>query len=119
MRPDLQRLAPPSTVSSGRCKGSATFLYVTGHASRPRLIGEAADGHHDRGRDAREEGDDDDRKAAALAAVPGVASAGVSGPAFFVNGTVHRTVGTPNGSVRGRVRRRIRSTRSTSSSEPR
>jgi hypothetical protein len=37
MRPDLQRLAPPSTVSSGRCKGSATFLYVTGHASRPRL----------------------------------------------------------------------------------
>jgi hypothetical protein len=33
--------------------------------------------------------------AAALAAVPGVASAGVSGPAFFVNGTVYRTVGTP------------------------
>ena len=33
--------------------------------------------------------------AAAIAAIPGVASAGVSGPAFFVNGTVYRTVGTP------------------------
>src|SRR5688500_11442657 len=32
---------------------------------------------------------------AALAALSGVASAGVSGPAFFVNGTVYRTVGTP------------------------
>jgi hypothetical protein len=30
-----------------------------------------------------------------LAAVPGSALAGVSGPAFFVNGTVYRTVGTP------------------------
>ena len=33
--------------------------------------------------------------AVALAAVPGVALAGVSGPAFYVNGTVYRTVGTP------------------------
>jgi hypothetical protein len=32
---------------------------------------------------------------AALAMIPGVASAGVGGPAFFVNGTVYRTVGTP------------------------
>jgi hypothetical protein len=31
----------------------------------------------------------------ALAVVPGVASAGVSGPAFYVNGSVYRTVGTP------------------------
>jgi hypothetical protein len=30
-----------------------------------------------------------------LAVVPGAASAGVSGPAFYVNGTVYRTVGTP------------------------
>jgi hypothetical protein len=27
--------------------------------------------------------------------VPGVASAGVTGPAFYVNGTAYRTVGTP------------------------
>ena len=33
--------------------------------------------------------------ATAMAMVPGMASAGVSGPAFFVNGTVYRTVGTP------------------------
>lgn len=33
--------------------------------------------------------------AATLALVPGMASAGVSGPAFYVNGTVYRTVGTP------------------------
>lgn len=33
--------------------------------------------------------------AAALAVVPGVAVAGVGGPAFYVNGTVYRTVGTP------------------------
>lgn len=34
--------------------------------------------------------------AIALAAVPGIASAGgVGGPAFYVNGTVYRTVGTP------------------------
>ncbi len=33
--------------------------------------------------------------AVALTAVPGVALAGVSGPAFYVNGTVYRTVGTP------------------------
>lgn len=33
--------------------------------------------------------------AAALAVVPGVALAGVSGPAFYVNGTLYRTVGTP------------------------
>lgn len=31
----------------------------------------------------------------ALAAVPATASARVSGPAFYVNGTVYRTVGTP------------------------
>jgi len=31
----------------------------------------------------------------ALAAVPAAASAGVGGPAFYVNGTVYRTVGTP------------------------
>jgi hypothetical protein len=33
--------------------------------------------------------------ATAMAMVPGVASARVSGPAFFVNGTLYRTVGTP------------------------
>ena len=33
--------------------------------------------------------------AATLAAVPGMALAGVGGPAFYVNGTVYRTVGTP------------------------
>jgi hypothetical protein len=33
--------------------------------------------------------------AAALAVVPGAALAGVSGPAFYVNGIVYRTVGTP------------------------
>ncbi len=34
--------------------------------------------------------------AAVLAAVPGAAfAAGVGGPAFYVNGTVYRTVGTP------------------------
>jgi hypothetical protein len=33
--------------------------------------------------------------AAALATVPGVALARVSGPAFYVNGSVYRTVGTP------------------------
>jgi hypothetical protein len=33
--------------------------------------------------------------AAVLAMVPGVASAGVSGPAFYVNGTLYRTVATP------------------------
>lgn len=34
--------------------------------------------------------------AAAMSSVPGVALAGgVSGPAFYVNGTVYRTVGTP------------------------
>jgi hypothetical protein len=32
---------------------------------------------------------------AVLALVPGAASAGVGGPAFYVNGTVYRTVGTP------------------------
>jgi hypothetical protein len=31
----------------------------------------------------------------AAALVPGVAQAGVTGPAFYVNGTVYRTVGTP------------------------
>jgi hypothetical protein len=31
----------------------------------------------------------------ALAAVPAMASAGVGGPAFYVNGQVYRTVGTP------------------------
>jgi hypothetical protein len=33
--------------------------------------------------------------AAAMSLIPGVASARVSGPSFFVNGTVYRTVGTP------------------------
>ncbi len=33
--------------------------------------------------------------AAVLALVPGAASARVSGPAFYVNGTVYRTVATP------------------------
>ena len=33
--------------------------------------------------------------AVALAVVPGMALAAVSGPAFYVNGTVYRTVGTP------------------------
>lgn len=32
---------------------------------------------------------------AVIALLPGVAQAGVSGPAFYVNGTVYRTVGTP------------------------
>jgi hypothetical protein len=32
---------------------------------------------------------------AVLAVIPGVALAGVSDPAFYVNGTVYRTVGTP------------------------
>lgn len=31
----------------------------------------------------------------AIALLPGVAQAGVTGPAFYVNGTVYRTVGTP------------------------
>lgn len=33
--------------------------------------------------------------AVALASITGVASAGVGGPAFYVNGTLYRTVGTP------------------------
>lgn len=33
--------------------------------------------------------------AVALAAIPSTALAGVSGPAFYVNGTAYRTVGTP------------------------
>jgi hypothetical protein len=33
--------------------------------------------------------------AAAITAVPGAAFAGVGGPAFYVNGVVYRTVGTP------------------------
>jgi hypothetical protein len=33
--------------------------------------------------------------AAVLAMAPGAASAGVGGPAFYVNGTVYRTVATP------------------------
>jgi hypothetical protein len=33
--------------------------------------------------------------AVALVAIPSTASAGVGGPAFYVNGTVYRTVGTP------------------------
>jgi hypothetical protein len=33
--------------------------------------------------------------AVALAAIPGVAYAGVGGPAFYVEGAVYRTVGTP------------------------
>jgi len=33
--------------------------------------------------------------AAAFALIPGVAHAGVGGPAFYVNGTLYRTVGTP------------------------
>jgi hypothetical protein len=33
--------------------------------------------------------------AVAMLAIPGTASAGVSGPAFYVNGVVYRTVGTP------------------------
>jgi hypothetical protein len=33
--------------------------------------------------------------AGVLAVIPGVALAGVSGPAFYVDGTVYRTVGTP------------------------
>ena len=33
--------------------------------------------------------------AVALAAVPSTASAGAGGPAFYVNGAVYRTVGTP------------------------
>lgn len=33
--------------------------------------------------------------AVSLATVPGVALAAVGGPAFYVNGTVYRTVGTP------------------------
>jgi hypothetical protein len=32
---------------------------------------------------------------AAIALLPGVAQAGVTGPAFYVNGTAYRTVGTP------------------------